>query len=104
MSESNNSSNRKSNSDKNLSSGQLVWYILLGGMLVLLVGAFVVSNSGYRLDYADLVRLIEQTKYTEVGSTQLAPGFAGQLILPSKTKPETKVEISHLKNVNVSPI
>jgi cell division protease FtsH len=103
MSESNNSSNRKSNSDKNLSSGQLVWYILLGGMLILLVGAFVVSNSGYRLDYADLVRLIEQTKYTEVGSTQLAPGFAGQLILPSKTKPETKVEISHLKNVNVSP-
>ena len=103
MSESNNSSNRKSNSDKNLSSGQLVWYILLGGMLVLLVGAFVVSNSGYRLDYADLVRLIEQTKYTEVGSTQLAPGFAGQLILQSKTKPETKVEISHLKNVNVSP-
>jgi cell division protease FtsH len=103
MSESNNSSNRKSNSDKNLSSGQLVWYILLGGMLVLLVGAFVVSNSGYRLDYADLVRLIEQTKYSEAGSTQLAPGFSGQLILPSKTKPETKVEISHLKNVNVSP-
>lgn len=103
MSESNNSSNRKSNSDKNLSSGQLVWYILLGGMLVLLVGAFVVSNSGYRLDYADLVRLIEQTKYVEVGSTQLTSGFTGQLTLPSKTKPDTKIEISQLKNVNVSP-
>ncbi|MBN8603068.1 MAG: hypothetical protein J0M26_18675, partial [Planctomycetes bacterium] len=102
MSDSSNNSNRKSNSDRNISSGQVIWYILLGGMLVLLIGAFVVNNSGYRLEYSDFVRLVEATKYSQPGSTNLVEGFEGKIVISSKTKNETKIELSNLKNIQMS--
>ena len=102
MSDSPNSSNRKSNSDRNISGSQVIWYILLGAMLVLLIGAFVVNNAGYRLDYPDLLRLVQKTKYVEPGSTRLAEGFEGQIVISSKTKPDSKIELSKINNVGIS--
>jgi cell division protease FtsH len=102
MSDSSNNSNRKSNSDRNISSGQVIWYVLLGGMVVLLIGAFVVNNSGYRLEYSDFVRLVQVTKYTQPGSAELAEGFDGKIVINSKTKADSKIELSKLKNIQMS--
>jgi cell division protease FtsH len=49
-----------------------VWYLILTAIVLLAVGAYVVSSNIYRMKYPDLVQLLQETHYPERGQDGLA--------------------------------
>ncbi len=88
-----------------------VWYLVLTSIILLSVGIFVVQQSIYRMRYPDLLRLLSQTRYVELGSTEtvdqiVAPDgtirtLAQQITLPSTSTPDQSTRLTKIRDVRV---
>ncbi len=59
---------KRNSEDKN--KGNWIWYLLIGGMMVALISALIANNNIKRINYPDLVLLLQKTKYKERRSTE----------------------------------
>lgn len=93
-------SSEKRNNPDGKGTSNWIWYLVLGTIILVSAGVFIVNGSIYRLTYPDFVRLLRATRYVDRGMLTLAEGYPGKIVIP-KTKPGQVVELSKLSDVRV---
>ena len=90
---------KRNNEEK--SKGNWVWVLLISSTMLFLIFAIVYNNQLYKLEYPDLVALLEKTQYTQRGSGVLDEAKDGKLLIPSKRIKGRQEEISKLRDLRL---
>ncbi len=93
-------SNRKQNEPR-AKSGLAVFFLLITAGLTLAAIMMFARIMNYSLSFGDFNRLLEVTKYTEYGSTELAPEFSGKIQFRNQRSNGRWDELKQLQDVVV---
>lgn len=82
-------------------ANNLLWYLVMGAIVLITVGVFVVNNSIERIKYHQLVSLLKSTKYVKLGGPELEEGFPGSITVATQSEPRREIEYSGIRKVIV---